>query len=477
VIAAASGRHDDALRALRMLQSIAGDDEGTIQDLRTQLAILSGRMTLRDHRELIAILERIREQTTPTENELLQLASLYTRTNQWPLARPLYEELLRKHGTNPVYLSEFIAASLRQEPIDDGLAARLKPRLDRLQALEPSTMRTAVTAARFHNAFGRTEQAAQTLLDHAERATSRNSPGGTTVTAEERASMRLAAEVAEDLGLHPAAEQLFRRVAEHSERPEEALFLASYFGRRGRYAEALDVVETHAARANPEATAVMAANVISRGVVPNEQLDRAERLITAALETEPRSLRILSSLASLRSVQRRDHESEELYRHVLTEQPENVAVLNNLAWMLAVTGRKTDEAAELIEAAIRITGPAAALLDTRGTVEWARGHVTQAINDLQAAFEEAPSPYIGFHLALAFERFGNRDQARETLRRALEEGLSSATLHAAEHDAYFQLLDRLKVTAPQLDSTNSHRPSPAATNDAVTNGSDRGEQL
>ncbi|MBA3315028.1 MAG: tetratricopeptide repeat protein [Planctomycetota bacterium] len=444
---AAGGRYEDVRQALSMLRGQSQSQEEATKDLRAQLAVLSSQSTLPDRRDRIALLEQIQSRDSLSDAEKLHLASLYSQTDAWARAREVYQGLLEKNSGNSVVLSEYIAGALKHEKADAKLAASVQPRLDQLRTLEPQTIRTAITAARFENAFGRSDAAAKILTDHAERMTAADSADGETVTAQERVEVRMAADAAEDLKLFTAADLLFAAVAEHAERPEDALVLATYLGRRGRYSEGLDVCERYVAKALPDATAVTAVNVISTGPVPAEQIARAEKVVLAAQAAEPESNRILISLGGLRSIQGQHEEAESIYRRVLAAQPENVAVLNNLAWLLALTGHAPEEASRLIEDAIRLSGPVAALLDTRGTVELSRKRVDKAIADLQAAYADTPTPYIAYHLALAYDQAGNREAARESLKKAADSGLSVQELHPAELGTYRQLLDKLGMPA------------------------------
>jgi len=446
---AAAGRYDDVRMALNMLRGQSQTPKEIATDLRAQLAVLLGRSTLQDRRDRIEIFEDLQSRDKLTDDERLQLASLYAHTDAWPKARSTYESLLQSAQPTPVMLSEYIAAALENEQADDKLAAAAQPRLQQLRTLEPSSIRTTVTSARYEMAFGRTEAAAETLTKYLEQVTSPESDEGEKVTAQERVELRVAAEAAEELKLFAAADRLFEAVSQHAERPEDALVLATYYGRRGRYADGLDVCEKFAAKALPDATAVTAVNVISSGPVPADQLARAETLVKAAQAAEPESLRIMTAFAGLRSIQGQYAEAESLYRRVLADQPDNVAVLNNLAWLLALTGSSPGEASKLIDEAIRISGPIPALLDTRGTVALSQKRVEKGISDLQAAYADTPTPYIGYHLALAYEQAGNQDMAREHLQTAMSEGLTLQDLHPAEIETFQKLRERLGVPAPR----------------------------
>ena len=73
-------------------------------------------------------------------------------------------------------------------------------------------------------------------------------------------------------------------------------------------------------------------------------------------------------LALALAEQGKNSEAVAEYREALRLQPDSIAALNNLAWMIAHQKGRGTEALELINRAIEVMGPHPSLLDTRGVV-------------------------------------------------------------------------------------------------------------
>jgi tetratricopeptide (TPR) repeat protein len=71
------------------------------------------------------------------------------------------------------------------------------------------------------------------------------------------------------------------------------------------------------------------------------------------------------------------------------------ALLNSLAYARALADTELEEAFRDIESALAITGPEAALLDTRGYIQYRRGNLDAARRDLDAALERIGVPLAG----------------------------------------------------------------------------------
>ncbi len=122
-------------------------------------------------------------------------------------------------------------------------------------------------------------------------------------------------------------------------------------------------------------------------------------------------------LAELRESQEKFAEAEDLYREVLKKDDHNVAVLNNLACLLALSGRQLDEAKGLIDKAIATAGPQASPMDTRATIYLALGQADKALADMRMVVNEQPAPNRFFHLALVQKKLAETQaDAREALK-------------------------------------------------------------
>ena len=464
IATAATGRYEDLRRGITSLAPVAGS-EIPIADLRAQVALLARRQTLKDRRELITLLEEIRDraamspETTFANSERFALAALYQQTNQWDKAKPIIEALLQEQPASVDFQTALIMGGLRdRKPTLDeaALETELERRLDRLKALESGTMRLALTIAEFDHRFGRDAEASRTLTDYVASLTNDDSRGGSDVTDEELTELRMIAARAEELKLYDAAEASFRQLTQRSCNSNDALLEAMYLGRRGRYDDALALVEDCPETTAPEAATLAAVSIVSAGRPDDRHMARAEAIVNQSLQSAPASSRLLGLLAGLRMAQGRYDESEALYRRILAENPNDLSVLNNLAWLLVVTGKDPEGAEKLINEAFAIGGPLADLIDTHGVILLALRRPQDAVDAMRDEFENGASPNLalGFHLATAYLALDRTSEARQTFARARELGLGIERLHATEHEAYEELVRRLGAAAGQPPAGN-----------------------
>ena len=111
-------------------------------------------------------------------------------------------------------------------------------------------------------------------------------------------------------------------------------------------------------------------------------------------------------------------------------------VLNNLAYVMALAGRR-DRPVELVREAETLLGPTADLIDTEGFVRYTRGELDQAIERYEEAIRSGTeTSHKLFHLALALDKKGETDTARERWQRAAELKLSKYQLPVALHSEF-----------------------------------------
>ena len=184
--------------------------------------------------------------------------------------------------------------------------------------------------------------------------------------ADQAEALRRSAALLDELGQADGAEKMYRELAARSDRPESQLLLLTFLGRRNRVGEALDLCERAWQTCPPEAVAAASVALLRSEPTNPEHVQRVEARLEAAVGKGPETTALLLSLASLRDLQGRYDEAESLYRRVIAREPDNVQALNNLAFLLAVRGDRTSDAADLINHALDVFGPEAALLDTPG---------------------------------------------------------------------------------------------------------------
>ncbi len=141
------------------------------------------------------------------------------------------------------------------------------------------------------------------------------------------------------------------------------------------------------------------------------------------------------------------------YEAVLLEEPDNVAVLNNLAYLLS---RKGDpHARALAERAQRLAPDDPAVNDTLGWILVQQGEAEAALPFLRAAqARKANDPEIRYHLAAALVALGRSEEAR----RELEAALRSATQFTDMREAQ-ALLSRLQTVPGGLFPPDPARPA------------------
>jgi tetratricopeptide (TPR) repeat protein len=147
-----------------------------------------------------------------------------------------------------------------------------------------------------------------------------------------------------------------------------------------------------------------------------------------------------TALAMVRHLQGNYEDEVRLYRELLSEDPKNDLYRNNLAWALSEGLNQPDEALELIEESIRRQGKAAQLLDTRGAILTRLGRLDEAIEDFQEACRQMPEGSHLFRLARAYHKAGRVEEAKATMAKALEVGLTAQRLEPSEREEFQELM-------------------------------------
>jgi tetratricopeptide (TPR) repeat protein len=325
-----------------------------------------------------------------------------------------------KQPAYPTYLAYFARALLRHHEVNEAQIL-----LSQLEQLQPEAPATIEIKARVLAAQKRGEDAAALLTTYVEGKDALVGPIATLL---------------EGLGQAKAAEALYRRVATLPGHPENVLALAAFLARQNRLVEALDVCEGAWKTCPAELVAQTSLSVLYTAKRDDAQFRRVERWLDEAIRKEPDTIALQFDLATLRSLEGRYDEAEAIYRRVTERAPKNGAPWNNLAWLIAMRGKKADEALDYINRAIALDGPSPSFLDTHAVVSLALGRSEDAIKDLEEALATVPNASVSyFHLAQARLMAGNRATADEAFKAAKAAGLQFETLHPLERPAYLRL--------------------------------------
>jgi tetratricopeptide (TPR) repeat protein len=226
-----------------------------------------------------------------------------------------------------------------------------------------------------------------------------------------------------------AAERWYRRLL--AAVPERFEPLAMSLTRQGRVTEAIQICLEAAKSDNSPRPAIALASVLTSGQPTQGDFQLAEPLLSKARKMYEDNAALLGAVANVRVVQERYEDAVELYQQAvkLDEKNPNPIVLNNLATLLAEEPETRADALKNIDLAIQIAGPNPQYLDTKGTALIYSGKAAQAIPVLEkAASGPRPDPRFAFHLAVAYYRAGQTDNAKRSLAKALAGDLKKKIL-------------------------------------------------
>lgn len=388
-------------------------------DQRVVAVLLTASPDRRD--EGVAALDKLRRERRLRREDRFLLARLHQERDEWPACRELMTALVNETPPDENHVLAFANWMIDKEEFDD--AERLLRPFRAQSSL--AELRLVEARSRLLKARGRDEAAAALLADRAE------------LHPDESAAL---ATLLERLDRTDDAEQLYRRFAAlDSKDPARLSPLILFLARQGREEEAVTLCESVAKAGPAEAVVPVALTMLSSLQSSSTGfVDRLGALIERAVGSAPDSASSRLILALLRTKQNRSDEAKKLYDQLLSDNPDDAGVLNNLAFIL---GSQDDpRALDLINRALAIAGPDASLLDTRAMIHLSRGEASSAIEDLNRAVALNPrKPILHVRLAEARLAEGKPDEARNSLQRADELGAATAALDPRDQASLDQL--------------------------------------
>jgi cellulose synthase operon protein C len=457
-VRADQGGYQNRLEAVRLVDENLADAPSSTDNLRLKSRLLAELPQLARRREAIAILENlVKDPKNAAADDRFRLAQLDLASGDWNKARQQMLALLAAHGEQPQYVAAYAQALL-----DHNEAGEAQAWVDRLEQLAPDNPGTAQLRAEIQFRGGHIDDAIATLAKFVKQA-----PAGAT---EHWARMLLAAAQLEAMGLRPSgadrtataaatedaqrlaaaaaialqqAERGYRKCA--ADDPQRALVLVDFLIRQKRFDEALQLADEAAKTAEPPRIVATCELLLHQPGITAAQLDRLAAIVSAALERgdtakRARPASLLLAMAELCEAKEDYAQAESLYREILQKDPSFVPALNNLACLLALSGRQLDDAKNLVEKAITAVGPHPALLDTRASVYLAMGQAEKAVADMQEVLQQHPAANRYFHLALAQNKLGRTADTADSLLKARTMQLRPESLHPLERPVYAELV-------------------------------------
>jgi len=147
---------------------------------------------------------------------------------------------------------------------------------------------------------------------------------------------------------------------------------------------------------------------------------QAMTLLNTAIAAFPDNSNLRYDRATIYERQGNIRLMEQDFRHVLTIDPNNVAALNGLGYLLTIHTDRYDEVYQLIEKALSLRPDDAAIIDSMGWVLFHIGRLEEAITYLKRAYEKYPNPEVAAHLGEALWANNEQDAAKAIWRESLE---------------------------------------------------------
>ena len=148
--------------------------------------------------------------------------------------------------------------------------------------------------------------------------------------------------------------------------------------------------------------------------------DTAIRSFRKAVETDPKDLRSLVELGSLLLSNGKKQEALDIFRKCLALSPDQPAILNNVAYLIADLNGDSKEALELARKGLQKAPGDAHLTDTVGFIYWKQHLNDSALQTFRSVVQKVPdNPTYRLHLANALLAQGDKSGARTQLEAAL----------------------------------------------------------
>lgn len=154
----------------------------------------------------------------------------------------------------------------------------------------------------------------------------------------------------------------------------------------------------------------------------------AYELLSKALEKLPNYPDLLYDRAMVAEKVGRLDSLEQDLRKLIQLKPDYAHAYNALGYTLAARGERLEEAAQLIEKALKLTPDDPFIMDSMGWVYFRQGALDKALPMLRRAYAEQPDPEIAAHLGEVLWSQGSRDEAAKLWQAALKDNPDNEVL-------------------------------------------------
>jgi tetratricopeptide (TPR) repeat protein len=438
---AMSGPLDRLPEAMTLIETNLSKS-GTASDERVKALILARQPGTPQRRQAIAIIEKLltRESDTAVEDRFL-LARLYLATGDRSKGRAELRTVLSAQGKDPRYIVAFLQLLLQSNETTE---AELW--LAKLRELAPNDVITSDFEVQMLFARNRYPEVLKLTKEVVNQAISGDNKAEMVQARQLWGAKRLE-EFAQKLREAKKNDEADKFISESKslyakyvkQRPEEILAQAEFSANVGEIDQALDLLEQNAAGSTWERIAAVTVAVMKNVQSSAKQLARLQILVLAASsEKKGESLTLKLVLADLMSWRGEYEGAIRLYNEVLEKDKNNIAALNNVAMLLAMSANDPENGLRRVQQAMDLGGPRDVLLDTRGMVQLATAPA-KALSDFEESAKENETAERFFHVALASAQLKQTEGAKRAFKRAQQLGLTEKSLHPLERPLLVKL--------------------------------------
>jgi len=436
LVLAAEGSQEAIDRARQLIGTNIERNGETLNEKRTLAWVLGMRSGSDSVAEAIRILEDVikqQRQFSLVDNHLL--AELYFRSDDWARYRRTMRGVMSNGGADKSqYVQDFAEKLLRRGELNEGQIW-----FNRLKEMAPDELATATVEANLLLQAGNHAKLLELLETNGKLPQRRDWAAGGAESVG--LSLKRQGQTDQANAFLQLAQGLFTEIADDD--PERSLALASFHARQGEFTKALEWFGK--AEYTADQLPAFASSALKSGRLDVQFGQRLIEILKADREQATDKPSFDTILGDLAGWVGDGSEASAAYRRILETQPNQVVALNNLAMVLALTGREIEEAGSAIDRAIQTAGPVGFLLDTRSLVRLAAGNLKGAENDLAAAIIESPQPDRYFHLAQVLVAQNRMGEAKAAFEKAVAGGLDEEAVHPLERPAVKRLSEQFKV--------------------------------
>lgn len=440
---ASAGTYPSYAHALELIDQNLKRDSNSDPDRRVEAMIQASFPTVASRDKALETLSRLAERANALSlDDRIVMARLYLSRGEWVRSSQIFREVVAK-SKDPRHLAAYVDALLGQKEL-----SAAEDWQGRLETLAPRDFATVDLRARLLAAQGRYPEAFDRIVGAV-------AEGPTNLTESRRraASLRLEAfgEELTRLNRKTEANRFFTQAetlirGKDGSTPRPSIVYLQFLVRRERGPEALLEFERLVSASSAAERDQACMSLTTWQLTDPALLERAERSLAQVAARWP-SYSAWVALAAIQDRSNKFDDEEASYRRALAlDDGTRIDALNNLAYLLALRQKDLVEAQALVGKAIALAGPRTSLLDSRALVELAAGKPDAAQTDLEVAINGGGAATHLFHLARVRMLNGQVENARASMKKALDLGLTEGHFNKLEAPSFHELKVQLEPT-------------------------------